>query len=106
MIGVLFVCTGNICRSPTAEGVFRRRVDEAGLAARFRIDSAGISAYHTGEPPDARSVDSAARIRLFIPSTDVPDPWYGGPRDFETVFDMVAAGAVKLLDDIRREQGI
>ncbi|GJJ02202.1 phosphotyrosine protein phosphatase [Duganella rhizosphaerae] len=57
---VLFVCMGNICRSPTAEGVFRRRVEAAGLADRFLIDSAGTHGYHVGEPPDARSMEHAA----------------------------------------------
>src|SRR5437773_2396119 len=53
---VLFVCTGNICRSPTAEAVFRRFTVDAGLGDRIGIDSAGTHAYHIGEPPDARSV--------------------------------------------------
>lgn len=52
---VLFVCMGNICRSPTAEGVFRRKVQQAGLSNRVYIDSAGTHAYHIGEPPDRRS---------------------------------------------------
>ncbi len=52
---VLFCCMGNICRSPTAEGVFRAQLHEAGLAAQVHLDSAGTHAYHLGEPPDARS---------------------------------------------------
>lgn len=60
-IKVLFVCMGNICRSPTAEGVFRHRVEAAGLAQQFMIDSAGTHGYHVGEPPDARSMEFAAR---------------------------------------------
>ena len=60
-ISVLFVCMGNICRSPMAEGVFRRRVEEAGLAERIHIDSAGTHAYHVGEPPDPRARQTAAR---------------------------------------------
>lgn len=58
---VLFVCMGNICRSPTAEGVFRHVVTEAGLADAIRIDSAGTHAYHVGEAPDRRSRAAAAR---------------------------------------------
>lgn len=61
MIGVLFVCTGNICRSPTAEGVFRALVQQAGLSAAFHIDSAGTHGYHVGEAPDSRSCDTAAK---------------------------------------------
>lgn len=60
-LAVLFVCMGNICRSPTAEGVFRAKLLEAGLADRVEVDSAGTHAYHLGEPPDPRSVSAAAR---------------------------------------------
>ena len=52
---VLFVCTGHICRSPTAEGVLRRRLAESGLDGVVRVDSCGTHDYHVGEPPDARS---------------------------------------------------
>ena len=55
-MNVLFVCYGNICRSPTAEGVFARFVERAGLASRVRAQSAGTSGYHEGELPDSRSV--------------------------------------------------
>ena len=61
-IGVLFVCTGNICRSPTAEGVLRHQAKLAGLEDRLTIDSAGTHGYHIGEPPDKRSI-AAARKR-------------------------------------------
>ncbi len=60
-IAVLFVCTGNICRSPSAEGVARQRLAEAGLGARVTVDSAGLGGWHVGEPPDPRAVDSARR---------------------------------------------
>ena len=59
MISVLFVCTGNICRSPTAEGVFRNMVQAAGLAGKIAVDSAGTIASHAGEPPDARAQQTA-----------------------------------------------
>jgi len=62
MYGILFVCTGNICRSPTAEGIFRLHAARAGLAGRLRIDSAGTHDYHIGEPPDPRS-QRAAKTR-------------------------------------------
>lgn len=60
-VAVLFVCMGNICRSPTGEGVFRHYVGEAGLGAVIRVDSAGTTDYHTGEAPDARMQEAAAR---------------------------------------------
>ncbi|GAB3472407.1 low molecular weight protein-tyrosine-phosphatase [Azotobacter salinestris] len=59
---VLFVCLGNICRSPTAEGVFRDRVRAAGLEERIRIDSAGTGDWHVGKAPDIRT-RRAARLR-------------------------------------------
>ncbi|WP_322629294.1 low molecular weight protein-tyrosine-phosphatase [Halothiobacillus sp.] len=58
---VLFVCMGNICRSPTAEAVFRKLVIDEGLEAHIQIDSAGTHAYHIGNPPDARSTATALR---------------------------------------------
>jgi len=60
-VSVLFVCLGNICRSPTAEAVFRSMVREAGLADRVVIDSAGTSSWEVGNPPDERSVRVASR---------------------------------------------
>jgi len=59
--GILFVCTGNICRSPTAEAVFRHKVKALGLESHFRIDSAGTHGYHIGNPPDSRSIETAHR---------------------------------------------
>jgi protein-tyrosine phosphatase len=59
MVKILFVCMGNICRSPTAEGVFRHKVAEAGLEDRIAIDSAGTHAYHVGQPPDLRAQKTA-----------------------------------------------
>lgn len=58
---VLFVCTGNICRSPTAEAVFRQMVDDAGLSDRVEIASAGTHGYHIGEPPDPRTEGAASK---------------------------------------------
>ena len=58
---LLFVCMGNICRSPTAEGVFKHLVAEAGLAAEIESDSAGTHDYHIGDPPDVRSQEAAGR---------------------------------------------
>ena len=59
-IGVLFVCTGNICRSPTAEGVARKLLAEAGLGARVAVDSAGLEGWHVGDPPDPRAIACAS----------------------------------------------
>jgi protein-tyrosine phosphatase len=58
-IRVLFVCTGNICRSPTAEGIFRKLVNDAGLGGRIHADSAGTHGYHVGELPDDRTCRAA-----------------------------------------------
>ena len=153
---VLFVCMGNICRSPTAEGVMRRLVAEAGLEGRIEVDSAGTGGWHAGDPPDVRATAAAARrdvtldgaarqvrpddfdefdlviamdrenlrgllamapdeaaaekIRLLrefdpasagAPDLDVPDPYYGGDRGFETVLDMSEAACRGLLDELR-----
>ena len=55
MIKVLFVCLGNICRSPTAEGVLKAQIAREGLMEKFHVDSAGTSGWHNGEPPDTRA---------------------------------------------------
>jgi protein-tyrosine phosphatase len=157
-IRVLFVCLGNICRSPLAEAVFRHLVEERGWRDRFEIDSAGTSGWHRGAPPDPRSTETAKRrgitlagasrrvtgadlrrfdyviamdaenqealeelhastggtaevrrLREFEPyarSLDVPDPYYGGPRGFEDVHDIVEAACAGLLDHIAAERGL
>jgi protein-tyrosine phosphatase len=150
---VLFCCTGNICRSPTAEGVFMKKIADARLAGRILVDSAGTHGYHIGEPPDSRTQEAArargydlsalrARrvergdferfdlvlamdhdnraflARLCPPSAghklklmmeyarsytvpEVPDPYYGGAEDFETVLEMLEDATEGLLDVIR-----
>ena len=152
---VLFVCTGNICRSPTAEGVFRAFVERAGLADRIAVDSAGTHGYHIGEPPDARAIAHArrrgydlselrarrvappdfehfdlilacdrghhgllrrladkaqhARIAMFLDYApelglqEIPDPYYGDPRDFEHVLDIVERASQGLLTALQRK---
>lgn len=150
---VLFVCLGNICRSPLAEGVFLDRVRARGLGHRYRVDSAGTGGWHVGEPPDPRSVAVARRhgvdlpsrarkvapedlkrfdwviamdrenladlealkdrtggtaeihlLRTFDPDPDgddeVPDPYYGGDRGFDEVWEMVVRSAEALLDHL------
>lgn len=152
MIRVLFVCMGNICRSPTAEGVFRAHVERAGLAGQVEADSAGTHGYHVGAAPDPRAQAAARRrgydlsrlrarrvtasdfrrfdlilamdrdnlallreacpepehhrLRLFLDfareadEDEVPDPYYGGPEDFERVLDLVEDAAAGLIEEI------
>ena len=78
MTRILFVCLGNICRSPTAEGVMRRLVEEQGLQDQIEIDSAGTGGWHVGAPPDRRATEAARRrgttlegaARRFDPAVD------------------------------------
>lgn len=86
-ISVLFVCMGNICRSPTAEGVFRHQVQAAGLGERIRIDSAGTHDYHVGDAPDMRTIEAAARRGYDLSKQRARKV---GARDFEE-FDHVLA---------------
>ncbi len=147
---ILFVCTGNICRSPTAEAVFLDRARRHGLDVV--VDSAGTSAEEAGNPPDARAIRAAAargyrlperrarrvcaadftgfdrvlamtsthlrtlrsrapsnttaRLELFLAAApevgviDVPDPWYGGPADYERALDLIEAGVDGLVRDL------
>ncbi len=60
-MNILFICMGNICRSPTAHGVFRQYIEESGLSHQVTVDSAGTHAYHVGEAPDARSQTHALK---------------------------------------------
>jgi protein-tyrosine phosphatase len=91
---VLFVCLGNICRSPTAEGVFRHLVEEARLASAFEIDSAGTGAWHVGEPPDRRMTQAAAAAgyRLEGAARQVRS------ADFEYFHDILAMDSSNLRD--------
>jgi protein-tyrosine phosphatase len=148
-VRVLFVCTGNICRSPTAAGVFAHFVREAGLEEGIQVESAGTHDYHAGEAPDRRAQDHArrrgydlsalrarqvrrrdfaefdcivamdrghlaileencpaehrAKLRMLVKGRDVPDPYYGGPEGFERVLDLIEAGCLALLSEIRSE---
>ena len=152
-VKVLFICMGNICRSPTAEAVFKRLVEQAGLQDRILSDSAGTHDYHLGDAPDARAQEAAskrgydmsglrarqvtkadfenfdyllamdehnlamlkswsprphlAKVQLFTAYSSrgecvVPDPYYGGPRGFEHVLDLIEESARGLLEHIRR----
>jgi low molecular weight protein-tyrosine phosphatase len=96
-IAVCFVCLGNICRSPIAEGVFRQLVAEAGLTARFDIDSAGTSGYHAGVAPDRRARAAGQRAGVVV---------QGAARQFEVGdfarFDYVVAMDESNRQDLRR----
>ncbi len=152
-IKVLFVCMGNICRSPTAHGVFRAMVRSQGLEQFIEVDSAGTHAYHVGQIPDKRSIDKAhekgvditdLRARQVVPNDfkifdyilamdkenrsalkiiapadgldrlhlflnfakkkrpiEVPDPYYGGLKGFDTVYKLVEQASYGLLEHIR-----
>ena len=86
-VSVLFVCMGNICRSPTAEGVFRHYVAKAGLDDVFEIDSAGTHAYHVGEPPDRRAQQAAARRGFSLADIRARRV---APEDFERFHHIIA----------------
>jgi low molecular weight protein-tyrosine phosphatase len=93
---ILFVCMGNICRSPTAEGVMRRLVREEGLEHDFEIDSAGTGSWHAGDSPDRRATAAAASrgITLEGAARQVR------PRDFEH-FDLLLAMDRENLRELR-----
>ena len=86
-VSVLFVCLGNICRSPTAEVVFRERVKAAGLEDRIRIDSVGTGDWHIGKAPDPRTQEAA--LRRGYPMADLRARQVS-PADFAD-FDWVLA---------------
>jgi len=91
---ILFVCMGNICRSPTAEGVFRRLVAERAPDLGIEIDSAGTHDYHVGEPPDRRAIEAALRRGIDIRGLRAR---LVGVKDFAQ-FDLVIA-----MDRLNRE---
>lgn len=87
MVKILFVCMGNICRSPTAHGVFRSLVAREGLAQQVHIDSAGTHAYHVGNSPDRRAQETAARRGIDLSDLQAR---HVEPEDFDA-FDYVVA---------------
>ncbi|HEV2092855.1 MAG TPA: low molecular weight protein-tyrosine-phosphatase [Rubrobacter sp.] len=150
-VKVLFVCMGNICRSPVAQGVFENVVRREGLEDEVEVDSAGTGGWHAGQPPDPRAQESvlargldisdqrarritledcrtfdyvltmdeenyrkvaalcrgSAVVRPFLdfatdsPETEVPDPYSGGPEEFERVLDLVEEASEGLIEEIR-----
>ena len=92
---ICFVCLGNICRSPTAEGVMQSLVDDAGLAERIQVDSAGTGGWHVGDPPDQRAAAEARRRGLDLTSRGRQ----ASPSDFYT-FDLLVAMDHRNLADL------
>ncbi len=87
-IKVLFVCMGNICRSPTAEGVFTKLIKDNKLGAYFAIDSAGTHAYHVGNEPDLRSQAAARERGIDLSGLRARQVVYGDFEDFDYVLAM------------------
>lgn len=155
-INIMFVCLGNICRSPLAEGVFRGLVEEVGLEDRFTIASTGTGSWHVGEAADQRMQRTAAKYHvsldthrarqftredlreydhIFVMDKDnlrdvlhlddedaygnkvrlfrefdpepgdyqVPDPYYGGARGFDNVYEIVERTARTILHRLVEE---
>ena len=100
---ILFVCLGNICRSPLAEGVLRHLVRERGLDDRYVIDSAGTGAWHVGEPPDRRSTEVARKHGVVLEGAARQI----SPRDLER-FDWVIVmdrENLRAVEDMKRRHG-
>lgn len=125
---ILFVCLGNICRSPAAEGIMRRLVADAGLEGVIEVDSAGTYGGHAGEDfaafdcivamddtnyealcrmaPSREAIGKVCRMAEFFgpayaDRTYVPDPYYEGHEGFERVLDMLQEGCANLLAEVR-----
>lgn len=98
MFRILMVCMGNICRSPTAEGVVRAAIQKAGLADKVEIDSAGTHGYHVGEPPDPRTQRAALARGYDLSQMRARRV---APQDFE-YFDLVLAMDRSNLDNLQR----
>ena len=96
-VRILFVCMGNICRSPTAQGVFQHLVEAQGLADVIGIDSAGTHAYHVGERPDERASQAALRRGIDMSRQRARRV---SERDFEE-FDLVLAMDLANYEDLR-----
>ena len=86
MTRVLFVCLGNICRSPTAEGVFRARAGDAGLS--LMVDSAGTGAWHVGEAPDHRAQAEALKRGYDLSAQRARQAKAADFSDFDLIFAM------------------
>jgi protein-tyrosine phosphatase len=98
MTSVLFVCLGNICRSPLAEGILREKLTRAGLDAGIAVDSAGTGNWHAGKAPDPRSVEIAARNGINLSGLRARQV---SADDFER-FDLILAMDRDNLDTLNR----
>lgn len=98
--GVLFVCSGNICRSPTAEAVFRVLAARAGIVDRLRIDSAGTQGHHVGQPPDGRAVRAAKARGFDMPRLRARQVTPEDFRRFNWIFAMDRAN-LRALSELR-----
>ena len=98
-VRVLFVCMGNICRSPTAEGVFRKLLEESASDLELQVDSAGTHAYHIGEPPDLRSYTAAKGRGVDISRHRGRQATFQDFHDFDYVIAMDS-------DNLRRLQAL
>ena len=154
---ILFVCLGNICRSPAADGIMKALTESQGVDHLFDIDSAGIGSWHVGQLPDRRMREHGARrgydfnrharqvkpadfdrfdlvvgmdeenlydlrrlagtreraakircladyLRQHPGQKTVPDPYYGGARDFEFALDLIEDGCAGLLEELTRRR--
>ncbi|MBB3658812.1 protein-tyrosine phosphatase [Rhizobium sp. BK650] len=97
-ISLLFVCMGNICRSPLAEGIFGHVAGEAGLGDTFRVDSAGLGGWHQGELPDRRSIATASEHGIDITGQRARKIL---PKDFDD-FDLILAMDRSNIVELRR----
>ncbi len=97
-VSILFVCLGNICRSPTAQGVAEQLIAEQGWANKISVDSAGTAAYHVGAGPDSRSCTAAARRGIDLTSQRARQVH---PHDFDK-FDYIVAMDANNFSDLRR----
>lgn len=87
-LAVLFVCLGNICRSPTAQGVFERQLAQSALAGQVRVDSAGTAAYHLGKSPDSRAQAFARKRGVDLSSLKARQVTVNDFYDFDWILAM------------------
>ena len=101
---VLFVCLGNICRSPTAEGVFKNRVAQSQFADRISIDSAGTSDWHIGHPPDPRAIEAALERDIDISSLKARQVSRSDMSDYDYILAMDNQNLINL-QQLARQAG-